>query len=71
MPPSQSSKLSPAAVIGPGRVGLALAIVLDRIGTEVTVGARSDRGRERVASAGLAVAERAAQPLAASTRAAW
>ena len=28
MPPSQSSKLSPAAVIGPGRVGLALAIFL-------------------------------------------
>src|SRR5829696_5851019 len=26
MPPPQSSKLSPAAVIGPGRVGLALAI---------------------------------------------
>jgi len=57
MPPSQSSKLSPATVIGPGRVGLALAIFLDRIGTEVTVGARSDRGRERVASAGLAVAD--------------
>jgi predicted short-subunit dehydrogenase-like oxidoreductase (DUF2520 family) len=57
MPSSQSSKLSPAAVLGPGRVGLALAIVLDRIGTEVTVGARSDRGRERVASAGLAVAD--------------
>ena len=57
MPPSQSSKLSPATVIGPGRVGLALAIFLDRTGTEVTVGARSDRGRERVASAGLAVAD--------------
>jgi predicted short-subunit dehydrogenase-like oxidoreductase (DUF2520 family) len=56
MPPSQSSKLSPAAVIGPGRVGLALAIFLDRIGTEVTMGASSDRGRERAASAGLAVA---------------
>src|SRR5215211_4983395 len=60
MPPPQSSKLSPAAVIGPGRVGLALAIFLDRIGTEVTVGARSDRGRERVASAGLAEATRGA-----------
>src|SRR4029450_8590876 len=56
MPPAQDSKLSPAAVIGPGRVGLALAIFLDRIGVEVTVGARSDRGRERVEAAGLAVA---------------
>ena len=57
MPQSQSSKLSPAAVIGPGRVGLALAIFLDRIGIEVTVGARSERGRERVEGAGLAVAD--------------
>src|SRR4029450_1907857 len=57
MPPAQDSKLSPAAVIGPGRVGLALAIFLDRIGVEVTVGARSDRGRERVEAAGLAVAD--------------
>jgi predicted short-subunit dehydrogenase-like oxidoreductase (DUF2520 family) len=58
MPPSQSSKLSPAAVIGPGRVGLALATFLDRIGVEVTVGVRSDRGRERVeAAGGLATAD--------------
>src|SRR5215216_4476616 len=57
MPPSPSSKLSPAAVIGPGRVGMALAIFLDRIGVEVTVGARSERGRERVAEAGLAIAD--------------
>ena len=57
MPPTQGSKLSPAAVIGPGRVGLALAIFLDRIGVEVTVGARSERGRERVEGAGLAVAD--------------
>ena len=57
MPPTQSSKLSPAAVIGPGRVGLALAIFLDRIGVEVTVGARSERGRERVEAAGLAIAD--------------
>src|SRR4029450_3492115 len=57
MPPAQDSKLSPAAVIGPGRVGLALAIFLDRIGVEVTVGARSQRGRERVEEAGLALAD--------------
>src|SRR5215211_349258 len=57
MPPTQGSKLSPAAVIGPGRVGLALALFLDRIGVEVTVGARSERGRERVEEAGLAVAD--------------
>ena len=57
MPQSQSSKLSPAAVIGPGRVGLVLAIFLDRIGVEVTVGARSERGRERAAAAGLAIAD--------------
>jgi predicted short-subunit dehydrogenase-like oxidoreductase (DUF2520 family) len=52
MPPSQPSPLSPAAVIGPGRVGLALAIFLDRIGVEVTIGVRSQRGRERVEAAG-------------------
>src|SRR5215212_5883164 len=57
MPPTQGSKLSPAAVIGPGRVGLALAIFLDRIGVAVTIGARSERGRERVEGAGLAVAD--------------
>ena len=57
MPPSQHRRLSPAAVLGPGRVGLALAIFLDRIGVEVTVGARSDRGRRRVEAAGLAVAD--------------
>src|SRR5262245_65168983 len=57
MPPSQSSKLSPAAVIGPGRVGLAVAVFLDRLGVEVTLGARSDRGRERAAAAGLTVTD--------------
>jgi predicted short-subunit dehydrogenase-like oxidoreductase (DUF2520 family) len=57
MPPSQSSKLSPAVVIGPGRVGLALAIFLDRIGVEVTVGTRSERGRRRVEGAELAMTD--------------
>jgi predicted short-subunit dehydrogenase-like oxidoreductase (DUF2520 family) len=57
MPPAQDSKLSPATVIGPGRVGLALAIFLDRIGVEVTVCTRSERGRERVEQAGLTVAD--------------
>ena len=57
MSPSQRSKLSPAAVIGPGRVGLVLAIFLDRIGVEVTVGTRSERGRERGEAAGLAIAD--------------
>src|SRR4029453_18556302 len=57
MSPSQRSKLSPAAVIGPGRVGLVLAIFLDRIGVEVTVGTRSERGRERGGAAGLASAD--------------
>jgi predicted short-subunit dehydrogenase-like oxidoreductase (DUF2520 family) len=57
MSPSQRSKLSPAAVIGPGRVGLVLAIFLDRIGLEVTVGTRSERGRERGEAAGLAIAD--------------
>ncbi|HZA82699.1 MAG TPA: DUF2520 domain-containing protein, partial [Actinomycetes bacterium] len=61
MPPTQSSPLSPAAVIGPGRVGLALATFLDRIGVQVTVGVRSQRGRDRVeAAGGLATAEPAA-----------
>jgi predicted short-subunit dehydrogenase-like oxidoreductase (DUF2520 family) len=57
MPSSPSGKLSPAAVIGPGRVGLAVAIFLDRLGAEVTVGTRSERGRRRVEGAGLAVAD--------------
>jgi predicted short-subunit dehydrogenase-like oxidoreductase (DUF2520 family) len=52
MPSSPSIKLSPAAVIGPGRVGLAIATFLDRIGVEVTIGVRSQRGRERVLAAG-------------------
>jgi predicted short-subunit dehydrogenase-like oxidoreductase (DUF2520 family) len=45
------ARLSPAAVVGAGRVGLALAIFLRRLGLEVVVGARSDRGRERVEAA--------------------
>ena len=65
MPPSQS-KLSPAAVIGLGRVGLALALFLDRIGVEVTLGARSDRARERVEAAGLAVTDPTAATRGAS-----
>jgi predicted short-subunit dehydrogenase-like oxidoreductase (DUF2520 family) len=56
MASSPSSKLSPAAVVGAGRVGLALATFLDGIGVEVTVGARSERGRSRVEAAGLPVA---------------
>jgi predicted short-subunit dehydrogenase-like oxidoreductase (DUF2520 family) len=55
MASSPSSKLSPAAVVGAGRVGLALATFLDGIGVEVTVGARSERGRDRVEAAGLPV----------------
>jgi predicted short-subunit dehydrogenase-like oxidoreductase (DUF2520 family) len=45
--------LSPAAVIGAGRVGLALAVFLDRLGVEVTVGVRSDHGRKRAEAQGL------------------
>src|SRR5215211_4633726 len=51
-----SSKLSPAAIVGAGRVGLALATFLDRLGVEVTLGVRSDRGRERAEAAGLPTA---------------
>jgi predicted short-subunit dehydrogenase-like oxidoreductase (DUF2520 family) len=51
-----SPKLSPAAVVGAGRVGLALATLLDRIGAEVTVGVRSDGARSRVEAAGLSAA---------------
>jgi predicted short-subunit dehydrogenase-like oxidoreductase (DUF2520 family) len=49
-------ELSPAAVIGAGRVGLALATYLSRSGIEVTVGVRSEQGRERAEAAGLASA---------------
>ncbi|HEV8652188.1 MAG TPA: DUF2520 domain-containing protein [Actinomycetes bacterium] len=49
-------QLSPAAVIGAGRVGLALGTFLRRIGVDVTVGVRSDRGRERAKDLGLAAA---------------
>jgi predicted short-subunit dehydrogenase-like oxidoreductase (DUF2520 family) len=51
-----SPKLSPAAVVGAGRVGLALAMLLDRDGAEVTVGVRSDGGRKRAEGAGLSAA---------------
>ena len=50
-------KLSPAAVIGPGRVSLALAIFLDRIRVEVARQRPLQRGRERAAAAGLAIAD--------------
>src|SRR6266542_1963160 len=51
MPDEPIAKFSPAAVIGAGRVGLALAMLLQRLGLEVVVGVRSDRGRERVEAA--------------------
>jgi predicted short-subunit dehydrogenase-like oxidoreductase (DUF2520 family) len=53
VPPEQ---FSPAAVIGAGRVGLALATQLLRAGVAVTVGVRSDPGRQRAADHGLATA---------------
>src|SRR6266545_2969311 len=56
MASSPSNKLSPAAVVGAGRVGLALATFLDGIGVEVIIGARSERGRDRVEASGLPVA---------------
>jgi predicted short-subunit dehydrogenase-like oxidoreductase (DUF2520 family) len=43
-------------VIGPGRVGLVLATYLERAGVEVTVGVRSDQGRQRAAELGLTTA---------------
>ncbi|HEX8927991.1 MAG TPA: DUF2520 domain-containing protein [Actinomycetota bacterium] len=51
MPDEPTSRFSPAAVVGAGRVGLALAIFLQRLGLEVTVGVRSDHGRQRVEAA--------------------
>jgi predicted short-subunit dehydrogenase-like oxidoreductase (DUF2520 family) len=48
MPDQLTTSFSPAAVVGAGRVGLAVAIFLQRLGVDVTVGVRSDRGRERV-----------------------
>ncbi len=52
MPDEPIAKFSPAAVVGAGRVGLALAIFLQRLGLEVVVGVRSERGRQRVEDAG-------------------
>src|SRR6266540_1526876 len=52
MPDEPIDKFSPAAVVGAGRVGLALAIFLHRIGLDVVVGVRSDRGRQRVEAVG-------------------
>jgi predicted short-subunit dehydrogenase-like oxidoreductase (DUF2520 family) len=49
-------RFSPAAVIGAGRVGLALATQLQRSGVAVTVGVRSDPGRQRAADRDLAAA---------------
>jgi predicted short-subunit dehydrogenase-like oxidoreductase (DUF2520 family) len=43
-------------VIGPGRVGLVLATYLERAGVEVTVGVRSDQGRQRATELGLTTA---------------
>src|ERR671930_91813 len=51
--------LSPAAVIGAGRVGLSLATVLHRAGADVTVGVRSKEGAARAEAAGLPAAETA------------
>src|SRR6266542_3022627 len=51
MPDEPTGRFSPAAVVGAGRVGLALAIFLERLGLDVTVGVRSDHGRERVEAA--------------------
>jgi predicted short-subunit dehydrogenase-like oxidoreductase (DUF2520 family) len=54
--PPSTINLSPAAVIGAGRVGLAVAVFLDRLGVEVTVGVRSDHGRKRAEAQNLAAA---------------
>jgi len=62
MPEEPIRKYSPAAVIGAGRVGLALAVFLQRLGAEVTVGVRSDQGRERAEAAGLTTAPAAEAP---------
>ena len=62
MPEEPTRKYSPAAVIGAGRVGLALAVFLQRLGAEVTVGVRSDQGRERAEAAGLTTAPAAEAP---------
>ncbi|HEX6674719.1 MAG TPA: Rossmann-like and DUF2520 domain-containing protein [Actinomycetes bacterium] len=43
-------------MIGPGRVGLVLATYLERAGVEVTVGVRSDQGRQHAAELGLTTA---------------
>ena len=51
MPDEPTARFSPVAVVGAGRVGLALAIFLERLGLDVTVGVRSDHGRQRVQAA--------------------
>jgi predicted short-subunit dehydrogenase-like oxidoreductase (DUF2520 family) len=56
MPDEPIDKFSPAAVVGAGRVGLALATFLRRLGLEVVVGVRSEHGRQRAQAADLATA---------------
>jgi predicted short-subunit dehydrogenase-like oxidoreductase (DUF2520 family) len=56
IPLFEARQYSPAAVIGAGRVGLPLATFLERAGAKVTVGVRSDRGRERAVALGLPTA---------------
>jgi predicted short-subunit dehydrogenase-like oxidoreductase (DUF2520 family) len=56
VPEAPPQQFSPATVIGAGRVGLVLATYLERAGVEVTVGVRSDRGRQRAADLGLTTA---------------
>jgi predicted short-subunit dehydrogenase-like oxidoreductase (DUF2520 family) len=52
MPGEPIARFSPAAVIGAGRLGLPLAIFLQRLGLDVVVGVRSDHGRQRVEAVG-------------------
>jgi predicted short-subunit dehydrogenase-like oxidoreductase (DUF2520 family) len=56
LPEAPAQQFSPATVIGPGRVGLVLATYLERAGVEVTVGVRSDQGRQRATELGLTTA---------------
>jgi predicted short-subunit dehydrogenase-like oxidoreductase (DUF2520 family) len=48
VPSEATTALSPAAVIGAGRVGRTLATALDRLGIQVTLGARPGRSDERL-----------------------
>jgi predicted short-subunit dehydrogenase-like oxidoreductase (DUF2520 family) len=57
VPSQATTALSPAAVIGAGRVGRTLAVALDRLGVQVTLGTRPAADRPERGDEGLPLAD--------------